>query len=193
MMRTALSHRDRRALLVGMALVTMLLVTGRGLPALGRVQFEWMMRADRAALTLQRAASLRREIGLRNATPRHADEALRASAHSGVTPVAAAARALGYVTGLTEVFGGAVIAARPDGDEQFQDGATVIVLHLQVHLDAEGLHMLLAELEAGPKLFLVRSIAVTQSSPLAPSDEPERLTVELALETPAVSGEESAP
>lgn len=184
MTTAGLSARDRRTLGRGLFIVGTLLLVGRGLPALRRIEDEWRARAERASLVIRQAERLREEAA-RPMPPALRTGALLEASHGGTTPVAAAAGAMAHLTDLVTGVGGSVLAVRPVADSAFRDGAAVIALQAQLSLDGDGLRALLEELEAGPKLFRVRELSVTQPAPVAPPEEPESVRVELTLEAVA--------
>jgi len=180
-----LSARDRRVLLIGGAVIALLVLFARGLPAWRR----W----DAAA-----RADARRELG-READARAAVAGLRATLDSaearrdrlgrltpalldGESPSAAAATLASILTGAAARAGVLLGAVDVQPDTASGGTFTRVAVRTGVTGDLEGVTELLRYLESVPELLAVREISITQPDAGGTPDRPEALQVELTIQ-----------
>lgn len=186
----SLSPRDRRVLLTGIAVIAVLLLVSKGIPAW--VRWEREARASAAEMSAE-AARAGAQI---RAFPAAVDslearrerlEALAPALLDGESPAAAGATLASILSGAAaqaSVRLGAV-QVRPDSA-----GSRTFV-RVSVRGDATGdmggITRMLRALEEGPELLAVRELSITQPEPGAPPDRPEALRVEFAVEGLAIA------
>lgn len=178
----SLKRSDRRALLVGALLCGSVLLVGRGLPWVQRTGAAFATRAERAALTIERAARVREEATVDGWTGANTGPTRADLAFEGSTPTAAAAAASAHLGDLIRLLGGTLLSSSPEADTAFHAGVARVAVHLQLSIDGIAFRSLVAQLEGGPKLLRVRSLNVVQPAPIAAASEPEALRVEVTVE-----------
>jgi hypothetical protein len=185
-----LSAKDRRTLTLGVASVVAIIGSSRGVPAWRRWTDE--ARSD-AALVAQRASraeglvtdagQLRDTLARRNAR----FLALAPMLVDGATPSAASATLAGLVSGA------AATSSMRIGSVQLRPDTTATGMFTRVAVRADlvgdvfGVTALLAILERGPTLVVVRELSVTQPDAGAAADRPEALRVQLLVEALALN------
>lgn len=189
MIRASLTTRERRALTAGAAVIAMLLVSFRGLPA----WLEWRAAAlersdssadalagDRALLELlpHSMAALEARIGrLREHDPAPfvVPDHSRASLALG-SFVHDAGRSAGAVLSRIELV--------DDPSAEHGVGRVSALVHAEV--DALTLSRLIRHLESGPVLVGIRRLAVEAQDPDAGAERPQVLAVRIEVESIAV-------
>lgn len=181
----AVSHRDRRAL--GLGLVTLVLVggAGRGIPA-------WQRWEESARTTSERVTA---ELAIMEANVRQLPT-LRDSAGmrwqrlAALTPLvieapspAEAGAILGaHLAEIAEQSRVKVTSMVIRPDSLFRGGVARAGVRLHAMADVAGLTALLARIEGGELLLAVRELAISQPEPAAADETPEALRVEMVIE-----------
>jgi hypothetical protein len=182
---SALSPRDRRALVIGIASIGGLVVVGRVVPA-WRV---WETATVSSASEAARSAA-RDQVLARNARAIHDSlaarkgrlTALAPSWLEGDSPAAAGAGLAALVTRAATdaamTLGTVDIRTDSVGHEAF------VPVHVRLSLngDIQGLATMLAALDRGPVAMRVASLAVQGGDPAAPAQRPEILHADLTID-----------
>ena len=180
----AISTRDRRALLVGVASIGGLLVVGRALPAWRR----WQADVIASAQSINAAAARDRVLAL-NARAIHDSLHARRARLTALAPTwlsedspAAASAALAALvtraaTDAAMTLGALDLRTDSVGPEPF----VPIHVRLSVTGDVQGLATFLAALDRGPCTLNVRSLDVQAGDPAAPAQRPEVLHADLMI------------
>lgn len=191
-MRLGVSRRDRRTLLVGVGVITLLLALSRGLPAWLAWRHELLASAFELAIEAERAEGSARSLpALRNSLARRGERyvALGRVVVPGETPAVAAGALAGMVADL------ATRANVELGPLSIRVDSTGSPLLGRVSVsgsltgDIRGVSEWLHALEGGPRLVAVRTLSISQPEPAAPADRPETLRVEFLVEALALPGE----
>ena len=185
MTRVTLSARDRRTLLSGVVIVGML-IASRGLPAITR----W--RSDRIAENAATIATAARAITDRRALPQ-----MRAARDSVARRLAVdSAMIVGRSAAELSATLAQIVAAVADecgvrlGTVSLEEADSVAAAGIQLVSprvrasltgDLQSVTLLVARLEAGAPMLVVRRIAIAQSEANPPRDRPEVLRVELLV------------
>lgn len=185
MRKFSASRRERRVLVVGVAVIAGLIASSRGLPAWRAWQRDAIVSAAELAGEVARAEA---SVGALQATvdsleARKERFVALAPLLVGVEPPAAAAGALAaLVSGAAQSAGVRVSSIQVGRDSA--DGAVVRRISVRAELegDIRGVAALLETLERGPTLLAVRELSITQPDPAAPADRPETLRVQLLVE-----------
>lgn len=188
-----MSARDRRALTLGAAVIIVLLLGMRGVPAWRTWERESHAAATELGAEVERARAavaalpaMRESLTVRRARRMALDSILlegdspAAVAAALSETIALAAEESGVRTGpvhLTIDSTGGRRSARSPKPRLLR-----VVLRTDVTGDVTGLAVLLAWLEEAPPLLAVRELAVTASEPGAPDDRPELLRANLIVE-----------
>lgn len=185
MIGVALSSRDRRTAIVGMAAFVAILGVGRGLPAWKR----WDAMARDRAERMHALAAISADSGVRLAALREAVRVeerraagVRAAFLDGDTPGEAAALLAGGLTTGAEDVGVRITNVQLQPDTGFVGGTARVGLRLAGSGDVRGLTAFLRDTEAGTPLVRVIELTVSQSDPGAGPGQPEMLRFELGLE-----------
>lgn len=179
-------RRERRALLVGAFIILPSLVFGRGLPAIRRWELREIGRWREVASEIERfgrASRAHRATFAGGIGQRNEIASLRNSITSAATIAEAAGDLAEYVGDIAHFAGAQVRSIGVDGDSTFKAGVGKVVLRLAVTTDTEGMFSILRELAVGPKQVALRALAITQSNPASPHEQPEIMSVELTLES----------
>lgn len=176
MIRLPGTSRERRALRIGVIAIGAILIVGRGIPALHRIEGDLQRRGESLALAIEAA---RREAALSSA-----DSGVERSASLLIadSPTAGAAIAVAYLTDLAQEFDLTLHSVRPSGDSAFVDGVAEVTVHLSASGNTVSAVALLAQLDAGPRLFRVRTLDVAQPAPASPAGIEESLRLELTVD-----------
>lgn len=180
--RGALGARERRALLVGVAIIVPTLAIGRAVPAWRAWDAD--TRAEVAALHMEVRRARERLASLESGLDADPDERAWVSRSREVP--GAVAELTDYLAGIATVTAVQLRTATVRGDTAFVGGAARIELHLALAADLRTLLAFLREVAVGPRMLPVRSLSIAQPDPSAREGRPERLAVELVLEAYAV-------
>ena len=185
MAASRLGGRDRRALWLGGAVIAASLVGARGVPALIRAERDAIeaaratqAEAVRARSSVGSAEVVRDSLRARNA--RYL--ALAPLLLDGDTPAGAAAALSAVVSLAAGASGVRMGSVQLRLDSAGGKAFTRVAVRTDVTGDIEGITGMLAALERGPELLLIRELAITQSDPAAGDDRPEALRMELVVE-----------
>ncbi|HYW08756.1 MAG TPA: type II secretion system protein GspM [Longimicrobium sp.] len=185
-MSVAVSDRERRTLVLGAVAVMLVLFLGRGLPAWRRWDTDARARAaemtaeaNEAEVAVRVLPALRDSAAARQARL----VALAPTLLDGESVAAGGAALASLVSGAAAKAGVRVGAVQPSA----VDSASVSVFaRVRVRADATGdlpgLLRLLAALEGGPELLVLRDWSVTQGSAGGPAEQPESLRMEFTVE-----------
>ena len=186
MSRLAISGRDRRVLSFGLAVIGLLLLVGRGIPAWRRWDADARASAAELAVEEERAAAAARALpALRDSAAARRERlvALAPAVLDGESAASAGAALASLVSGAAAKAGvqiGAVQLSRPDS------AARTVFTRVRVRTDATGdlpgLLRFLQALEGGPALLAVREWSVSQPNAGGPATLPETLRLELTVE-----------
>jgi hypothetical protein len=191
-----LSDRDRRTLLVGVAVIAFLILLSRGIPAWRRWDANVRASAGEMATEAARAEQTVRLLpaSLDSLETRRARfVAVGAGVLEGESPAASGAALASLVSGV------AARAGVQLGSVQVQpDTASAgTFMRIGVRADATGdlpaLTRMLAMLEGGPELLAVRELAITQPNPGGPAEQPEALRMEITVQGLALVRREGLP
>jgi hypothetical protein len=195
MSTTLLSGRDRRTALLGMVVILMILVIGRGVPAVIAWQHEEVASAKELLDAAARASRLVSALPVIRDSLRARSARLAALDSASVPGDMAATAAAGLASIISNAADDAGVKA--DGLEPHVDveahtlGSSgkpraihaffPVSVHGSVTGDAVGLAQFLADLEHGPTVLRVRSLSVTQPDPAAGSDRMEVLRADFTV------------
>lgn len=195
MSRLALAHRERRVLLAGAAIMTVLIAVSRGVP----VWLDWWRGAAASAAELvaeaERAeASLRALPEIRDSLARRGERmiALGPLLMGGATPAVAAGALSGLVAEMAAGTGVQLGSVQVRSDSAAASLLTSVTVRGTWTGDIRGTTQMLQALERGPKLLSIRELSISQPDLGAPGDRPEVLRVEFVIEAlalPAAGGE----
>lgn len=176
------AERDRRALRWGAPALLLLLLLGRGLPAVRDWTSTERRLAEQSAWQLRRAISAhsqRSEIAdsLRERTARYV--ALSPSLLTGATSAAASAGLVGLVTSAADAAGVHVTSTQASMDSARV--FTPIAVRLVGTGDVRGITRLLASLERTEPLLSVSDVSIAQPDVGASADRMESLRVDFTV------------
>lgn len=184
-MSGGLSRRDRRTLLVGGAVIFVVLLVFRGLPAWRR----WDADARASGAELVEAAA-RAEADVRS-LPTLADSvaareerlvALAPRVLDGGTPAAAGASLASLVSGAAARAHVALGTVQVQPDTATTGTFARVTVRGDATGDLPGIARMLALLEGGPELLAVREVSITQPDAGGPADRVETLRLEFAVQ-----------
>lgn len=184
-MKATLSRRDRRTLLLGGAVVALVLLAFRGVPAWRR----WDADA-RASGTELVTATARAQADVRS-LPALADSvaarekrlvALAPLVLDGSTPAAAGASLASLVSGAAARANVALGTVQLQPDTATTGTFVGVTVRGDATGDLPGIARMLALLEGGPELLAVREVSITQPEPGGPADRVETLRLEFAVQ-----------
>lgn len=182
---TALSARDRRALAVGLCVLTALVAGTRGVPAWRAWDAGQRSAAAEVAGERSRAlATVRAERWIRDSARARGARLSAVSARvvAGRTPAAAAA-ALGSIVSEAGASAGVRLGAVQVSTDTIGAGDYLRVrAQVEGTGDVQGVSALLRRLEAGPEALAVRELSVTQPEPAAGADRAEALRLAFTVE-----------
>jgi|GEM_PF-959082 len=182
---SAMSQRDRRALLVGAVTVLLMVVLSRGLPAWS--SWQRRMRED-ARVARTEAARAEALLGIGRAIEDSLaarDEryvALAPKLLGGESPAAAGATLAGLVSGAAASSGVRVGAVQIRPDTGSTGAFTRVTVRADATGDIRGVTKMLSTLERGPALLAIRSFSIDQPEPAAANDRMEALRVTLEVQ-----------
>ena len=181
----ALARRERRTLLAGGAVVSLLLVAFRGVPAWRRWDAD--ARASGAELVAA-AAGARADV---RSLPALGDSveardrrlvALAPRILDGSTPAAAGASLASLVSGAAARANVALGTVQVQPDTAAAGTFVRVTVHGDATGDLPGIARMLALLEGGPELLMVREVSITQPDAGGPADRVETLRLEFAVQ-----------
>lgn len=186
----SLSPGDRRTLWTGTAVILLLVLLGRGIPAWRRWDADVRASAAEMAAEAARAESETRRLpaALDSLQARRARYAALGRGILGGESTAAAGASLAALVSGTAARAGVQIGSvqvRPD-----TAGAGTF-MRVAVQADGTGdlaaVTRMLVMLEGSPELLAVRQIAITQPNPGGPAELPESLRLDITVEGLALS------
>ncbi|HXT16507.1 MAG TPA: GspMb/PilO family protein [Gemmatimonadaceae bacterium] len=189
MIALQLTPRDRRILIVGVAVIGGLTVTAKGVPA----ALAWQRdRVDSAAVFSERLAlaraSVRQLPALRDSL--RARQARVAALDTTLITGASAAAAAGTLASLVEDFASDLDvkanAIQIRADTLSRPGLTRVGVRLIGVCDVAGLAAFLRTIETDARAMSVRDLAVTQPDPAGPDAKPEMLRVDVGVDALAL-------
>jgi hypothetical protein len=179
------SQRDRRTLAVGSAILALLLIVGRGLPASRR----WIGSKHAAAIDVLRDASAA-ERGV-HVLPVLA-ESLRARQERlalldsvllhGATLAEAGASLASVVADFADNHSVRIAFVQVRPDSSAREGLARVAVRASGVGDIAGLMALLQDIESDSPMLAVREMAITQPDPAAPESRAEALHFEVLVE-----------
>lgn len=183
----AIRARDRRALIIGGALVGGMLLFSRVLPVISGM--EDALRSDRELVSRKVATArllARESLDLINALdPTGNDGRTRELALTPIlrspTATAAAASLLTRVSGLAEFAGANVLSAGVTGDTAFRDEHAEVGTRMSLSLDDVALVRLISAVEADPIRLAIGSLHIVRANPAAVGLEARALRVEMVV------------
>ena len=181
--------RDRRTVLMGVGVVTVLLALSRGVPAWKswRTSHDAKMTKLRERVAFTRDArrlipALRDSLGARRARLTSLDERIIVAA----TPALAAAMLGALVERMADSANLKVSSLDLRGDSVVHAAATTVSVRLSGEGDVVGLQAFLQGVDAHSQPMVVRELSVSQSDPVSPDDRPELLRFDFRIEGAAV-------
>lgn len=177
-------------MLLGALVIGPALLLGRGIPTLRAWEERELARVEELHREVDRATQLMAAIRGQadgDSVPSRSSERAGWFVRS-LTVAPAVAEVTEYLTGVARASFVDLRSTTVRGDTTFVAGSARLEFRMSLVTDTQGLLAFLRELAVGPRLLPVRSIAIAQSNPAAAASEPERLTVELVIESYAVRG-----
>jgi type II secretion system (T2SS) protein M len=186
-----MTSRDRRTLIVGMALIACLFAGAKGLPAVVTWQRDQTLASLRAGQLL--AAALIDPADLRAARDSLAARRARFDAFDAALPVAtssseAVARLASALEDLADSCAVRVSSIQLRSDSVTSNGLTEVSARLNGVADVAGLASLLHAIAVSEHPLVVRELSVTSSDPAAPSTKAEALRFDVLVAGLARSG-----
>ena len=189
--------RDRRTLVLGAVTVAVILLLGRGLPALRIWEREQRAAFEEASLMLSRLEGAQRTLLASRTSDRsrvREESDLRAQAFDAASHAEAASQAVQYFSGLARFSGVQVQVASPVIPAAPPNNAAAFTIRLSLVGSSRALFDLLREIEVGPKRVAIKRLAVTQPDAGADASVAESLRIEIevsALYVRATGGDKS--
>ncbi len=184
-MKTRLSARDQKVLLVGLVSCTTLVVGARGVPELLRWTHDARANAvhlgaeaERASKSVATARATHDSLVARNA--RYLALAPRFLAGETVAGAGGALAAL--VSGAATAANVRLGAVQIQADTMHQAAFTPVIVRADLTGDIRGLSAVLATLERGQAILAVRELSISQPAAAAGDDQPETLHADLVVE-----------
>ena len=191
-MRSAISRRDRRTLVIGCAIVAVLFIAARGLPTLRawRTRHTASTGELRARLAFVNEArrslpSMRDSIAAR----RRRLDSLNARVIHATTPTIAAAFLGALVERIADNSNLKVSSLELRLDTLARASTTRVTVRMSGEGDISGVGSFLATIDRHDEPMVVRELAVSQSDPLAPDDRAEVLHFDVRVEGLALLGD----
>jgi len=186
MTRGSLSPTDGRTLALGIVVVVVVLLVGKGGPALRARTKERELRAadavaraTRAEWARAHASELRRTL----ASARNRLAIYDSALVDGATPSAASARLAELVTDAAEGTEARIGSITLSADSaSTSTGLAHVSARASVSGDLNAVGLLLQSLDEGPQLLAVRELIITQTQPALPHTQAEVLQAELVIE-----------
>ena len=185
-MLASLSLRDRRTLIVGVAVCATIAFGGRIAPAWRSWQAAAQTRRMTATLELERG---REAVVLRDALARAVERSTRSLAGMDTmliqasSPAEGAAQLASMVGATADDAHVQVGALQIRYDSVARGGLASATIRLSATGDVRGLAALLRGVEAGTPLVIVRELSVSPSDPVGTDEREEQLHVELTVES----------
>jgi hypothetical protein len=191
-----LSDRDRRTLIIGVAVIALLVLLSKGVPAWRR--WDAGVRASAGEMAAE-AARAERTVRLLPASldSLEARKGRFIAVGQGVLDGESAAASGAALASL--VSGAAARAGVQMGSVQLRpDTASAgTFMRMGVRADATGdlpaITRMLALLEGAPELLAIRELAITQPAPGGPAEQPEALRMEITVQGLALVRREGLP
>jgi hypothetical protein len=182
-MKLQLNTRDRRAVLLGAAVVVGSWLVTHGVPGLIRVHAEWRARTE--ASVRQLAAAREALEGAAWTRDSLAARSRRLVAWApwlvaGGTPAEAMAELQSVVSGLATQHRVRIVRVEPSADSA-AGLFTPVRLRVEAQGDVGGLAQWLAAIEEGDHLLAVPSLVISAPEPVASSGQAELLRAELVI------------
>ena len=179
------SSRDRRVLTLGVVVIALLVIGARGVPSLLRARHDALASAREDGIEAERARSsvaVAQAVSdsLRARNRRYL--ALAALLLDGETPAGAASTLAALVSGAAASSGVRLGSVQLQVDTPAQGSFTKVGMRADATGDIDGVMEMLAALERGPELLVVRELLITQPEPGAGDDRAEALRVEIVIE-----------
>ncbi|HEY2805462.1 MAG TPA: GspMb/PilO family protein [Gemmatimonadales bacterium] len=179
-----ISPRERRAIALGASLLLAAWVFFRIVPWSARQVAQLRARADLAngALVRARAAEAGEPTARESLAVRGRELVALAPKLLGGTTSAEAAAELSSLVGGTASLRHVRITQQ---DARSDSGASIftrVSMRISADGDAGGIGGWLADLEEGPRLIEVRSLAISSPEPAAPGNQPERLHADVVID-----------
>ena len=186
-----MTSRDRRTLVVGVAVIACLLAAAKGLPPVVTWQRDQTLASLRAGQLL--AAASIDPADLRDARDSLAARRARFDAFGAALPVAAstseaAARLASALEDLADSCEVRVSSIQPRSDSVSSNGLTEVSARLNGVADVAGLASLLRAIAVSKNPLVVKELSVTSSDPAAPSTKSEALRFDILVAGLARSG-----
>lgn len=179
-----LGARDRRTLVGGAVIVSVLVGSSRGLPALRAWTEDRTGRAQAAAEQLaavkqgmERLPALRESLVVRRARLAAIDSVLPAES----TPSGVAAAVASALEDFADDNAVKLTTLQLRADTTVRAGRVRVSVRLGGVTDVAGLAGLLRSIEAGETPLIVRDLSVSQPEPAAPDSKPEALRFDMLI------------
>lgn len=182
-----LTPKDRRTLAAGVAVVTLLVVLGRGVPSVldwraqrGPTGNDSVRELHRLELLVRTHAHTRRALVVARARLADADAALL----GGATQAAAGAQLAGVLSDAAAVSEVQLATVQLRSDTVAVGGQALarVAAHASLRGDLTSLALFFHTLEEGPTLLVVREFAISEADPGLPSTRLERLRLDVLVE-----------
>jgi hypothetical protein len=191
-----LSDRDRRTLVVGVVVITLLVLLSRGVPAWRR--WDAAVRASAAEMATE-AARAEQTVRLLPASldSLEARKGRFIAVGAGVLDGESAAASGAALASL--VSGAAARAGVQVGSVQVQPDTASAGTFMRIAVRADGtgdlpaITRMLSLLEGAPELLAVRDLAITQPTPGGPAEQAEALRMEITVQGLALVRREGLP
>jgi hypothetical protein len=182
-MKPQLSQSDRRAVLVGAAVVIGSWLALRGVPALIRAHSEWRAHTEASVRQLAAAREALADAAWTRDSLAARGRRLVAWAPrllAGGTPAEAMAELQSLVSGLAAEHRVRIVRVEPSADSA-AGLFTPVRLRVEAQSDVVGLAQWLAAMEEGDHLLIVPSLVISAPEPAASSGQAEALRAELVI------------
>ena len=184
-MRGRLAGRDRRTLLLGGAVIALVLLVFKGIPAWRRGDADaWASSAEMVAAAARAEADVRSLPALRDTVEAREQRlvALAPRVLDGSTPAAAGATLASLVSGAAARANVALGTVQVLPDTASAGTFVKVTVRGDATGDLPGIARMLALLEGGPELLAVREVSITQPDAGGPADRVESLRLEFTVQ-----------
>ena len=179
-----LSQRDRRTLVLGVCIISLLVFGARGLPALRAWEANRLAEARTAAEQLARLRAGRSMLPELRASLRAARErlaSLDSTLLSGANPPAIAARLASMLEDFADENAVRITALQLRSDSLTKGQLARVAVRLTGITDVAGLAGLLRAVEGDATPLVVEELSVSQGEPAAPETKPEMLRLDVLV------------
>lgn len=194
-MRGGLRTRDRRALVVGGALIGGMLIVARLLPAVRNAEEQFLLERERLSLSGAHSRQLARAALAMLDSAGDASGGNRGATGTpilrGPTAAEAAAQLLARVSGLAEFAGANVLSAAAAGDTAYREDFAEVATRLSLAMDDVALVRFVSAVEADPARLVILSMRAVRSGPTIDGPDSRALLVETLVA--AIARREAAP